>query len=140
MSREQLLALAERGISLRHEFTTPYHRGFDLVWDFLCAQPYGTFSDGVLTIKGSYGYERARELKLFADDEQIGHGLELWERFAALAPVFHRFWTAFEQAATDWQKEKAQADEEDEAERKRQDAELCARVLASAALRATGAK
>jgi hypothetical protein len=50
------------GRKLRYKFFTPYSRGFDLVWDFLCKQPNGEYSDGTLTIKGKYGYERARDL------------------------------------------------------------------------------
>ena len=118
--------------ALRYEFFTPYHRGFDLVWDFLCEQPDGSITDGVLTIKGSYGYERVRDLRLFADEQQIGHGTELWERFSALEPVFRSFWRTFEQSATDWKKEKLAAEAREEAELKRRDDELCARVLAAA--------
>jgi hypothetical protein len=117
---------------LRYEFFTPFHRGFDLVWDFLCAQPGAAFSDGILTIKGSYGYERARDLSLFADEQQIGYGTELSERYASLEPVFLRFWTAFEQAATAWQQEKISTEASEEAEQRRRDEALCARVLAAA--------
>lgn len=116
----------------RYEFLTPHFRGFDLVWDFLCQQPGAAFTDGTLTIKGSYGYERARDLRLFADGQQIGHGAELWDRFAALEPVFQRFWSAFERAAEAWRREKIASDARDAAERKRQDEALCAKVLAAA--------
>jgi hypothetical protein len=118
---------------LRYEFFTPYHQGFDLVWDFLCDQNKATFSDGILTISGSYGYERARDLKLSARGVQIGSGTELWERFAALEPVFHSFWSVLETAAADWQKRKRQAEDAHHAEAKRRDDELCNKILALAA-------
>ena len=118
---------------LRYEFFTPYHRGYDLVWDFLCSQPDGSFSSGVLTVKGSYGYERARNMDVFAGEQQVGHGPELWERFAALEPVFRQFWDTFERAATDWQEQQRAAGANAEAEWKRRDAELCARVLEDSA-------
>ena len=114
---------------LRYEFFTPYFRGFDLVWDFLCKQPEGAFSEGALTIKATYGSERARDLRLFVAEQQIGHGADLWERFAALVPVFRLFWGALERAATDWQEEQRTANAHAEAEGKRRDDELCARVL-----------
>jgi hypothetical protein len=119
-------------VGLRYEFFTPCHRGFDLVWDFLCDQPNGTFSDGILTVKGSHGYGLSRDLRLLADDQQIGHHTELWERFAPLEPVFQQFWKTFERAATNWKHNKALSEAAEKEERARQDRELCARVLAAA--------
>ena len=124
--------------SLRYEFFTPHHRGFDLVWQFLCSQPKASFSDGILTAKASYGYERACRLAVSADEQQIGNHTELWERFSALAPVFHSFWDTLEQAATDWQDQKRTTEVSEAAKSKRRDEEICARVLSVAAQHKTG--
>ena len=124
-------------MGLRYEFFTPNHRGFDLVWEFLCSQPKASFSDGILIAKASYGYESARRLTVSADKQQIGSHTELRERFSALAPVFHSFWHTLEQAAADWQDQKRIAEARESAESKRRDDEICDRVL-SAATQHTG--
>lgn len=116
-----------------YQFFTPYYRGRDLVFDFLCAQPEGQFSANGLTVKASHRYERSRNLDVFAGEQQVAHGAQLWDRFAAMAPVFQLFWNTLEQAATDWKLGGEKAEELALAEQKRRDDALCAQVLAAAA-------
>lgn len=90
-----------------------------------------SYTDGIMTITATNGYERARDLKLTADGQQIGHGTELWDRFDALEPAFRKFWKELEQDATDWQAGRELAANTKDENQKQQDAAFCAKVLSA---------
>lgn len=97
----------------QYEWFTPYHRGFNLVWDFLRAT--GVWTDGDFRVKTHYGYERSRDSEVFLEDNMIGSLNFLYSRYEELQPVYAMFMHRLETAATNWQiqKESQEAFEEE---------------------------
>ena len=116
---------------LKYEFFTPYHRGGDLVFDFLCAQTAGRFERAPWSVTASYGYERSRDTKVYAEDQYVGSAHAISERFALLAPAYQGFMRTVETAATEWQAAKQAREAAELSQSREADMALCERVLAA---------
>jgi hypothetical protein len=119
---------------LKYAFFTPHHRGSDLVFDFL--RDVGPFVRAPWSVKATYGYERAQDTRVYAEDCRVGTIHSINERFATIAPAYQDFMRAVEAAATEWASQKQSAEDAQEMLSRQEDAALCERILAASAIEA----